>query len=53
MSRSRNERSVPAARGRKGEMKTKRRSHRRVRGMPDIEDVATAKYLNNKEQLDR
>lgn len=53
MSRTKNERSVPIARGRKGEMKAKRRSHRRVRGMIDIEDTATAKRLNTKEHLDR
>ena len=53
MSRTRNERSVSTARGRKGEMKTKGRSHRRVSGMIDIEDTATAKRLNTKETLDR
>lgn len=53
MSRSKGQRSIPNARGRKGIMKQKRYSHRRVRGMIDIEDVATAKRLNNKETLDK
>lgn len=53
MSRTHNERSVPNARGRKGEMKTKRRSHRRARGIVDIEDIATIKYMSSKELLDR
>jgi hypothetical protein len=33
-------------------MKTKRRSHKRMRA-GDIEDVASAKRLNTKEQIDR
>lgn len=53
MSRTHNERSVPNARGRKGEMKAKRRSHRRARGVVDIEDVTTIKYKSSKEMLDR
>lgn len=53
MSRSRNERSVPNGRGRKGEKKTKRRSQRRARGVLDIENITTVKYKAHKEVIDR
>lgn len=50
MSRSRNERSVPQGRGRKGEKKAKRLSHRRARNVTDDTD---AKFAYNSETLDR
>lgn len=53
MRRTHNERSVPNSRGRKGEMKAKRRSHRRARGILDIEDTTKVKYIMLKETLDR
>jgi len=53
MSRTHNERSIPNARGRKGELKSKRRSHRSARGMSDIEDIGTAKHKYAREYIDR
>ena len=53
MSRSFNERSIPNGRGRLGDKKAKRRSHRRARDVMDIEDIKTVKYRYRQETLDR
>lgn len=50
MSRSYNERSIPQGRGRRGEMKAKRLSHRRAR---QNEDIYTLKYSTLNVLLDR
>ena len=53
MSRTHNERSVPNARGRKGEKKGKRRGHKRARGIPLNDDLTSVKFTYSGEVLDR
>lgn len=50
MSRTYNERSVPVQRGRRGEMKAKRRAHKRAR---QCDDIQTALALYKTGMIDR